>query len=1301
MATLVLQYAGAAVGGAIGGPIGSTIGRAVGAIAGSFIDQALFAPKPRRREGPRLDDLRIMGSTEGAPIPRIFGAMRLAGEVIWATDFDEVVSTSTEKAGGKGASSQPKTKTTEYLYYANFAVALCEGPIAGIGRIWADGKPFDPGRTIWRWYPGDETQELDSLIVAKEGADTAPAYRGTAYVVFERLALARFGNRLPQLSFEVFRHVTGAADLVRAVNIIPGATEFGYDTRAVTRKVDEGETAPENTHMLARVTDWSVSLDDLQRTCPNLGSAALTVSWFGDDLRCGECSIAPRVESDEKKTPGATWRVAGLEREDAHQVEWHDGRPAYGGTPSDPSVVHAIADLKARGLKVTFYPFILMDIAAGNDKIDPYTEETAQPAFPWRGRITCMPAPGRPGSPEKTMAVNAEIESFIGTAAPGDFAISGSSIVYSGPAEWSLRRMVLHYAKLCAMAGGVDAFLIGSELPGLTSLRDGPGSYPFVAALSGLADDVATILPDAKISYAADWSEYSGHRPLDGSGDHYFHLDPLWSSPSIHFVGIDNYLPVADWRDGTAHADYVAGARSIYDPDYLKANIAGGEYFDWYYASFAYRQSQTRTAITDGAYGKPWVYRAKDIVSWWSEPHHDRPGGVESATPTGWLPQSKPIRFTELGCPAVDKGANQPNVFYDPKSSESALPYFSSGRRDDVMLHRFLEAVLGYWSEIGAHNPMSPVYDGPMVDGADIHLWAWDARPYPAFPALDEVWADGANHARGHWLNGRIGSVTLDRLVAAICEDYGFVQHVEERIDAVIAGYALDRIMAARDALEPLSQAFAFDAVEAGDVVKFRPCDQRDITTIAAGDLVRLGADKPDVTITRQDEALLPQSLTLSYTDTDLDYRRGAVESQDLTGASRRETGLDLPCAMNQQLAGERAEMMLREAWASRETYSFALPLSRLALEPGDVVALDLAARRHVVRITEVSDGGRRDMRAVSHDTAVYEPAGKPARNTRMSMPAVAGPPLFVMMDLPLAGEGVVAHAPWIAAAAKPWPGALNLLERLGSSSFALNRVIEAPASIGTLVSALPLGQAYRFDRSSRVTVKLHSGALSSVGETELLAGANAAAIGSMENGWEIVQFRDAELIGAGLYEISRFLRGQRGTEKLAALGCEAGGRFVLLDAAVVQADTSLAAIGSTPVWRIGPAGSDHGDPAYVEFAHELTGLGLRPLAPCGVRARRDAGDMVISWIRRTRIDGDSWGIIEVPLGEESESYRLEILLGSSVLRSVTLAEPLYRYAAADELADFGAPQSSLAIRVAQVSAILGPGTYLESIIHV
>ena len=317
----------------------------------------------------------------------------------------------------------------------------------------------------------------------------------------------------------------------------------------------------------------------------------------------------------------------------------------------------------------------------------------------------------------------------------------------------------------------------------------------------------------------------------------------------------------------------------------------------------------------------------------------------------------------------------------------------------------------------------------------------------------------------------------------------------------LIEGYALDRIMAARDALEPLSQAFAFDAVESGDVVKFRPRDQHEVMVIPAGDLVRLGADKPDVAITRQDEALLPQSLTLAYIDPGLDYRRGAVESQDLTGASRRETGLDLACAMNQQLAGERAETMLREAWASREIFTFALPRSRLALEPGDVVALDLAARRHLVRITEVSDGERRDMRAVSHDPRSINLPESRRAIVRMGMPAVAGPPLFVMMDLPLAGDGIAAHAPWIAATAKPWPGALNLLERIGPSSFAAQSHDRGAGLHRDIDERLCRRERRRSlsTARSRVTVKLHSGALSAISEAELLAGGNAAAIGSAE----------------------------------------------------------------------------------------------------------------------------------------------------------------------------------------------------------
>ena len=187
------------------------------------------------------------------------------------------------------------------------------------------------------------------------------------------------------------------------------------------------------------------------------------------------------------------------------------------------------------------------------------------------------------------------------------------------------------------------------------------------------------------------------------------------------------------------HADEASG-RSPYDRDYLTSNVRGGEGFDWYYASAEDRAEQVRTPITDGAYAKPWVFRFKDIESWWANAHYDRPGGVEAASPTDWAARSKPVWLTELGCPAVDKGANQPNVFFDPKSSESSLPYFSSGARDDAQQRTYVDAYQRFFDvdhpEFDGSNPVSPVYGGRMVDPAHLHLWAWDARPYPYFPDL-------------------------------------------------------------------------------------------------------------------------------------------------------------------------------------------------------------------------------------------------------------------------------------------------------------------------------------------------------------------------------------------------------------------------------------------------------------------------------------------------------------------------------------------------------------------------------------
>ena len=180
MASLVLSVAGAAVGGAVFGPAGAIAGRLVGAIGGNLIDRALFGGGERNLEGPRLADLDVMASTEGAPIPRVYGRARLSGQVIWATKLDEVVSLRSETDSGAKGSPGVTTNATVYSYFANFAVGLCEGPIGRVARIWADGKPLDLAGLNYRIYTGSETQDADPLIVAREGAGNAPAYRGLA-----------------------------------------------------------------------------------------------------------------------------------------------------------------------------------------------------------------------------------------------------------------------------------------------------------------------------------------------------------------------------------------------------------------------------------------------------------------------------------------------------------------------------------------------------------------------------------------------------------------------------------------------------------------------------------------------------------------------------------------------------------------------------------------------------------------------------------------------------------------------------------------------------------------------------------------------------------------------------------------------------------------------------------------------------------------------------------------------------------------------------------------------------------------
>ena len=221
MATLVLGTVGRVFGGPLGG--------IVGALVGGAVDRAVLGGGGSAREVGRQGNFAVQSAAYGEPIPFITGRMRCAGNLIWTSGI-------TETAGHGGGGKRGESATTSYSYTASFAVALAARQIVGIERIWADGKLIrDASGTFttpvtMRLHGGGEGQAVDSLIAAAEGAAGTPAYRGIAYAVFEDLALADFGNRIPNLTFEVVADAGGnVGAAIAALATVDGVALLAVD----------------------------------------------------------------------------------------------------------------------------------------------------------------------------------------------------------------------------------------------------------------------------------------------------------------------------------------------------------------------------------------------------------------------------------------------------------------------------------------------------------------------------------------------------------------------------------------------------------------------------------------------------------------------------------------------------------------------------------------------------------------------------------------------------------------------------------------------------------------------------------------------------------------------------------------------------------------------------------------------------------------------------------------------------------------------------------------------------------------
>jgi hypothetical protein len=584
---------------------------------------------------------------------------------------------------------------------------------------------------------------------------------------------------------------------------------------------------------------------------------------------------------------------------------------------------------------------------------------------------------------------------------------------------------------------------------------------------------------------------------------------------------------------------------------------------------------------------------------------------------------------------------------------------------------------------------VSTVYGERMVAADGIHLWTWDARPYPVFPAALDVWSDGPNWETGHWLTGRLGSTPLDGLVSAILTDSGVSNFDTSELGEGPDGYVVDRPMAPRAMLDPLALCFAFDAVEQDGLLRFRQHGGAPVIELAEDELV-LPDDTAPARLTRAQESDLPREVTIGFTDIGSDYQRAAAASRRLVGLSTRSAHADLAMVTNDAEAERRAEIWLQDLWAGRESAEFALPPSRLALAAGDVVGLTVNGRRRIVELQEVSDTESRAIKARAIDLEVFDLPLAPPSLRAPTLPAAIGPVHALVLDLSALDAAQPPVLARLAVFADPWPGAVAVWSSSDGLSYRRAGLALAPTLIGETLDDLPAGPSARWHHAS-FRVQLYGGALASVSDSALFSGANAAAVQRADGAWEPIQFANAELVGERTYLLSRLLRGQAGSEWAIAPVLVAGAPFVLLDPNLVTIARGLDALERTLQLRVVAAGRDSGDPTALALEATPHATALKPLTPVHVKAARDGSGVTFTWIRRTRVDGDTW-VGEVPLGEDSEQYVVDILSGADVVRTLEATAPSALYAAADELADFGAAQTSLSIRVTQLSTTIGRG---------
>ena len=521
-----------------------------------------------------------------------------------------------------------------------------------------------------------------------------------------------------------------------------------------------------------------------------------------------------------------------------------------------------------------------------------------------------------------------------------------------------------------------------------------------------------------------------------------------------------------------------------------------------------------------------------------------------------------------------------------------------------------------------------------------------------------------------------------------------------------VRAMAVSQVTSPRQVLDNLAAAYLFEFVESGDGVRTVLRGGAPVATIPYEDLGAYTGDQSGEPLprTRGNELELTSQVTIKFSNVDDNYQDGSETSTRLATGSSIVTVAEVPIGLTPTEAKRLAEKSVTDALAGiMRIGPVALTRKWAALEPTDVVLLTgKDGSLYRTRWAKRTDaGGLLTFEGISDDaTAVNSSAVTSGGYNSSTIVRAISATDAVLLDIPILRDADNARGMYAAAKGNTtnWRG-YGLYQSRDTVEF--NRLASGtiPAVTGDC-SVVPGAWAggYVFDEYDSIVVDVGDGELSGTTRAALLADqtVNAFAIGA-HGRWLLGQFRDATLTAPGVYELRGLLLGGRGTEQY--IGTQlAGDKFVLLRS-------------TGGVIRVPLDSSDQGvERRYkaVSFGRALASTGFRtlieqevglmPLSPIALRSARSAGDLTLTWQRRTRLatrlTGPS-GVV-MPIGEESEAYSVDVFTDATfatVKRTLpTVTTNSVTYLAADQVADFGAAQTLVYVKVYQLSASVGRG---------